>query len=215
MVDCEEGGERQEAVLAEVEDVVRAGLAEDNVFLADVGVLVELGEAFVEPEGNKGGFAHDVVGVLVIDGGEGMLAFGVEAEEDVVFVGGAHEEAGEVELAFGEVGFGFEGLESLAVFQGEDDDGRAWVVGRAGDEDVEEGTHLLELNGEVARLFFAGVGEDDEVRALDFEPVSGGVGRQGRKGDAQEKQSGEVLGHSSQRVSEAGAGRKRNSCFRG
>jgi hypothetical protein len=210
VVDFEQSGERKEAILAEVEDVVRAGLAEEDIFFVDVRVLVELGEAFVEPKGNPGGLAEHVVGVFVIDGGEGMLAFSVEAEKNVVFVGGAHEVAGEIELAFGEVGLGFEGLESLAVLQSEDDDGRTGIVGRAGHEDVEDRTHLLELASEVAGLFFVGVGEDDEVRALDFEPVIVGVACRGSEGDAEEKQGRDVLAHSSPRVYEPGAGRKRN-----
>jgi len=210
MIDEEECLERDHAVFAEIEDVVFGGLAEEDVFLVDVGVLKELGEAFVEPEGQPGGFAEHEVGVLVIDGGVGVRAFGVEAEEDVVLVGRAEEEAGEVDLAFGEVGFGFEGLEALAVFDGEDGDGGAGVAGAVGEQDVEDGAHLLELSGEAACLFFVGVGEDEEVGALDLEPVVVRLGRQGRDGDAKERQGREVLAHRYPRVNEGFAGRKRN-----
>jgi hypothetical protein len=177
VVDLKESGEGKKAVLAEVVDVVRAGLAEEDIFVVDVGVLVELGEAFVEPERKPGGFAHHVVGVLVVDGGEGVFAFGVEAEEDVILVGHTEEVAGEVDLAFGEVCRGFEGLKSLSVFEADDDDGRAGIGACVGHEDVKDGAHLLELDGEVAGLFFVGVGEDDEVGTLDFEPVLVGLAR--------------------------------------
>src|SRR6202020_707627 len=103
MVDLEKDWEGNEAVLTEAEDVVGAGLAEGYVLIVDVSVLIELGEACVEPEGKPCGFAQYEVGVLVVDGGERMLALCVEAEQDVVSIRGAHEEAGEVELAFGEI----------------------------------------------------------------------------------------------------------------
>jgi hypothetical protein len=138
-----------------------------------------------------------------------MLAFGVEAKEDVVFVGCAEEEAGEVELALGEVGLGFEGLESLAVFDGENGDGGAGVAGAVGEEHVEDGSHLLELSGEATGLFFVGVGKDNEVRALNLKPVFVRLGRQGREGDAAEKQGRQVLVHSFMRVNDRFEGRKR------
>jgi hypothetical protein len=110
VVDFEKSGEREETVIAQVEDVVLAGLTEENLLIVDVGVLVELGETFVEPERKPRVFAKHDVGVLVIDGGEGMLALGIETKEDVVLVGSREEESGEIELAFSEVGSGFESI---------------------------------------------------------------------------------------------------------
>lgn len=132
MVDCEERGEWKQTILPEVEDVVLAGLTEDHIFVANLSVLVELGETFVEPEWDPGGFAHHVVRVLVVDGAEGVLALGIEPQEDVVLVGAVNEESGKIELVFGEIGGGLEGLKSLFVFEGNDDDGCAGVIGRMG-----------------------------------------------------------------------------------
>jgi hypothetical protein len=146
----------------------------------------------------------------VIDGGKGVLAFGVEAKEDVVFVRGAEEVSGEVELAFGQIRLGLEGLKCLFVFECENDDGRSDVGGGVGHERVKDGTHLLKLAGDAARLLFVGVGEDNEVWTCDFEPVFIGLGCQGSKSDAEEKQGRNVLVHSYPRVNEGCAGWKRN-----
>jgi hypothetical protein len=210
VIDQEESLERDHAVLTEIEDVVLGGLAENDVFVMDVGVLKELGEAFVEPERQLGGLAQHVVGVLVVDGEEGMRTVGVETEKDVVLVRCAEKEAREIQLAFGEVGFGLEGLESFSVFDGEDGYGGAGVAGAIGKQHMEDGAHLLELSGDATRLFFVGVGEDDEVRTLDLKPVVVRVARKGSEGGAKEKQGRNVLVHSYTRVNEESAGRKKN-----
>ena len=104
------GGEGNEALLPEVEDVVGVGLAEVDFLILQGGVLVELREPLVQPDRDPGvGFAQHVVGVLVVDDGEGVVAFGVEAEKDVVAIGDAKEEAGEIELVFAEVDGGLDG----------------------------------------------------------------------------------------------------------
>jgi len=210
VIDEEEGLEGDHSVLTEIENVVLGCLAENDVFVVDVGVLKELGEALVEPEGQPSGLAQHVVGVLVVDSEEGMRTVGVEAEKDIVLVGCTEKEAGEIHLAFGEVGLGLKGLESLAVFDGEDGDGGTGVAGAVWKEHVEDGAHLLKLSGDAACLFFVGVGEDGEVWALDLEPVAVRVAREGSESGAEEKQGRKVLVHSYPRVNEEFEGRKRN-----
>jgi len=174
VVDFEEDGQGQKPILAEVDDVVLAGLADDGVFFFESGVLVKLGEAFVEPDRNPViRLAKHVVGVLVVNRGEGVVAFGVEAKEDVVSVLGAEEEAGEIELIFAEVGFGLEGAETLFIAAGDDDDRSGGIVAGLGHDDAEDGAHTLELYGNAAGIAFAGVGDDGEVLGLELEPVRG------------------------------------------
>ena len=152
---------------AQTLEVSGAGLAEANLVGVDVGVLVELGDAFVEPEG-KVGAAGDVVRVLVVDGGVRVVAASVETDEDVDAVVALKEEAGEVELAFLEIFGGFDGLEVAAVFEGEDDDGSAGVGVGAGEDPAEDSLHALELTGDMAGLLLGGVGDDGEVRGGDL-----------------------------------------------
>ena len=112
----------------------------------------------------------------------------METDEDVGAVVGLEEEAGEVELAFGEVLGGFDGLEVAAIFDGEDHDGDAGVGVGAGKDFLEDGLHALELAGDVTGLLLVGVGDDGEVRRGHLEPDGGGV-RVGA--DAKERQGTE------------------------
>ena len=193
MVDGEERGEREQRLRAEELDVSGAGLAEADLVGVDVGVLVELGDALVEPE-RKVGVARDVVRVLVIDGSVGVVAGGVETEEDVGAVVGLEEDASEVELALGEVVGGLDGLEVATVFEREDDDGDGGVGVRGGENLVKDGLHALELTGDVAGLLLVGVGDDGEVRCGDLEPDGGGVcvGADAEKHQDTERKKGEA-----------------------
>ena len=86
-------------------------------------------------------------------------------------------------------------MKSLFVFEGDDDDGCAGVVGRIGKEHMEDCAHMLKLAGYAASLFFVGVSEDDKVGTLDFEPVFVRVACEGGERDADEKQGREVFVH--------------------
>jgi hypothetical protein len=100
-------------------------LTERYIFLVDVGVLVKLREALVEPGRQPGvGLAEGVVGVLVIDGGVGMVVGGVETHQDVAGVGRVQEEAAEVSAALAQVLLRFKRVHGVAVFDGEHGDGR-------------------------------------------------------------------------------------------
>ena len=147
MVDGEEDGERDQAVLAKIEDLVGAGLAEANAFFVDVGVLVELGETFIEPDWQPLRLAQNEVRVLVIDDGIGVLALGVETQQDVVAVGRAQEKAGEIDRPLGEIRRRFERHEALLVFERHHRDGKAGVAAGLGQDFAEETTHALELPG--------------------------------------------------------------------
>jgi hypothetical protein len=91
----------------------------------DLGVLKELGKAFVDPDGNPRLVVAELkVGVLVVDGGVRVLfVFEVEIEQDVVLVGRTLEEAGEFQLAASQVFGRLEGLKGLCLRRGNDDDG--------------------------------------------------------------------------------------------
>jgi hypothetical protein len=204
VINLEDSRDGNQAILAEIDDVIGTRLTQKNLFVANVGVLIELSVSLVKPERKPCGLHQHEVGVLVVDGGEWVLfSFSVEPEEDVVFIRRTQKKTSKVELVFGEVGFGFERLKSFFVFQGQDDDGRARVGGCGGHERVKDGAHLLELTGYAARLLFVGVGEDQEVWALHFEPVFVRFACQGRKSDTKEEQGRKWLAHNSQRVNHA------------
>jgi len=169
--------------LAEVEDVVDAGLAEHYILIADLGVLNEFGKSFIEPKGHPfEGIAELEVGVLVIDGRVGVLVFGVETEQNVVPVLGAEKQALEVYLTPGEINRRLERLKAFLVFDGDDDDGQRRVDPGLWEERLEEPAHALELVENVAALLVAGVGDDGEVGAADLEPLVGGSGRGSAEG---------------------------------
>src|SRR6185437_5712467 len=132
--------------------------------------------------------ARDVVRVLVIDDGEGVRTFGVEAHEDVVAVSVLEKEAGELEASLLLVSGGLKGCKLAAVLDGEHDDGGAGVGVGSGQKLLKDGLHALELAGNVAGLLRGGVGEDGEVRRGDLEPDGGGVGV---GADAEERQGTE------------------------
>src|SRR5882757_7088281 len=100
VIDGEENRQRDQAVLTQVENIILAGLTEIDVLALDVGVLKELGDAFVEPKGYPLRRApKGEVRVLVIHGGEGVLLSGVETQQDVVLLRTGLEVAGEVEFS--------------------------------------------------------------------------------------------------------------------
>ena len=123
-----------------------------------------------------------------------MSAFGVEAEEDVILVRGTEKNAREIELIFGEVGAGLQGLETLSVFEREDDDRRAVVLGMR-DQCAKDRSHLLQLGGDVAGLPFAVVGENVKMGTVDLEPARRRVARSEIAGRQQQKENNGVLAH--------------------
>src|SRR5215467_1967918 len=77
---------------------IGVALSEADFVVEDLGVLVELGDAFGEPDGHPlVGAAKDEVRVFVIDGRVRMRAGSVQQNENVIFFGGGNEEAHEVQ----------------------------------------------------------------------------------------------------------------------
>src|SRR5580698_4360969 len=119
MVDRKQRGEWKKLVVAQIQNVVRAGLAETHLVPFNVSVLVELSETFVEPERYPGfRLAKHEVRVLVINDRVRMLHLRIEPNEDVIFVRHAQEQAGKLERALRQISSRLYGLEFLAVFEG-------------------------------------------------------------------------------------------------
>ena len=61
--------------------------------------------------------------------------------------------------------------ELFSIAEGDDQKRHALVDLLASEEKAEGGAHLFEIGGDVAPVFFAGVGDDAEVLGLDFDPL--------------------------------------------
>src|SRR5215471_9917676 len=123
-VDREKRGQGQQAVFAQQLDIFRADLPQLHLFFVNVGVLVKLRQSLVEPEGQPlCCFGQQQVRVLMVDDGVGVFPFGIQAHQDIVFVGGAQKKPTQLQLAFRQVGGGFQGAKVPLVADGQDNDG--------------------------------------------------------------------------------------------
>jgi len=124
---------------------------------------------------------QDAVGVLVEDDGLVEFTGAIESHEGKLALPAAKELTCDFVALFPEDWR--ESLQALLV-DGNDEQGCAGVEDRVLEESGEDGTHLLELFGDIAAIFFRAVGNDTEVRALNFAPrLSGGSrGKQQREG---------------------------------
>jgi hypothetical protein len=195
-VDLKKSFDRDEFVGAKDFQVSARNVAELNFFIADLSVAEEFGEAFVHPEGQIAEIeAEECVGIFVIDDFVGILALDVGANDDEIALFAGNVEAGGMHVAFGLPKGGEEGLERVFVFEGEDEDGLAEIIAKAGEGGVEDFADLLELGGDAAGFAFTGVAEDDEVGGANFEPVVKAVGGgEGGGEEEKEQEQGEEVG---------------------
>jgi len=84
------------------------------------------------------------------------------------------EEPAEFQLAASKIFGWFEGLKGFVIRRDNDDDGLGRIDIQAGEESLKDPAHALELVEDVAGLLLIGIGDDDEVRAGNTEPLLGG-----------------------------------------
>ena len=92
----------------------------------------------------------------MIHRGVGIRSLSFEVHGGVILVHAIGKYAGRTRMTLGPV-FGEKFAERFFVFHGEDRDDGAGMSLRHGEPFAEEGVDLFELNGGLARLFFAGV----------------------------------------------------------
>jgi hypothetical protein len=115
-----------------------------------------------------------------------MVAFYVEADENVVLVRSPQEKPREIQLPLGQIGLRFESLNVFSVSQGQDNDGEGSIDAGLGKPFVKDGAHTLKFTGHLARPVLTGIGDHDEVWGADFQPgISFGAGKGGTHGDQQ------------------------------
>src|SRR6185312_10879041 len=94
----EQNRQRNDALLAKVEEIICTGLAEQDFLVLDVGVLEKLRHSLIEPDGHPLACTAELkVGVLVVDGCIGVVLLDVKAKENVVFVRSVEEVASEIQ----------------------------------------------------------------------------------------------------------------------
>jgi len=122
-----------------------------------------------------------------VEGHPERVLAAVQAERDAAAIGVAREVPDH--LARPPVVDRLEGAEGELVVE-RDDEQRASGEPRPGEQAREDGAELLELRDHVARLRFADVARDDEVRRPHPNPGGGeGRGGEGEQGSSHERES--------------------------
>ena len=186
LVHREKGGERDQGVLPQPEDVLDDRQPDPGLVLAGLERAVVLGEPLVEPERQgRVVVVHHVVQVLVIDD-QPLVAVLVAVDRHIVG-----------ELPGEEVAAGVEGAavvgplvrpERSGVAEDEDIGGDRRIERQPRRELGEGVAEAFEIGADAAGLRLAGVAEQREARRADRDPLLFRSGqRQGRQAEGQEK----------------------------
>ncbi len=172
--------------------------AEFDLFVVDANGAEIFGESFVKPS-LRGGIVvvQQHGGEVVGDGAPGF--FFEQIEDDKVLIVAGEEEAGDIDwLAPAQ---GRDLIKRLVILKGEDGQWDGLIETLSAEQGAEHGAHLLEAECDFSSSLVAGVGDDGEVRGVDFEPG----GRFGRGGGDGEQEQAAQRGEDTER-DETGAG---------
>jgi hypothetical protein len=163
--------------------MVGINLANLDGFLANFGVAQELSDALVEPGGEVAVIQVDErVRVFVVHDFVGIVPLCIGADRDEVFgfAGNVHSRG--MGVALGLPILGEQQFQGLFVPDRENDHRLADLGAQFGESAVEYLANLLELVGDLAGFFFAGITDHREVWSADFDPdIFGGGETHSRK----------------------------------
>ena len=163
------------------EDGRQFGVAADfDLFVLDANGAEIFGEAFVEPSWHRRIVVHEQqMGQVMGDGAPWFRLEEIQDDEILVFAG--KKKSGSIDRLALAQGRGL--VVILVVLEGENGERKRIVEAVFGQQRAENGSHLLEAQGDLFTFFFICVGDDGEVRGVDFKPrrwlgCSGGGGEQ-------------------------------------
>ena len=148
--------QRQKRVAFEDRLKVRIAFSQSDLVIKYLGILVELRDSFREPERHPlGAKAKNEMRVFVVDGSIGPNSRRVWQDQNVILLGSGQEQANQVQLTLGQVGFRFEFLQSSLVLHRENEHRRGSIELRIRKHFLKYRTHSLKLPSHPAALLLA------------------------------------------------------------